>query len=116
VNSTALRFGFVALIALVILQFVWHAWLAPPPPSLQWQTLTLAIAPLIPGVWASGTSVRRGVLIGAIVSLFYFCHAIAELWSGTAPVALAASEMVITLLIIGASGWDARSYRRKPKT
>lgn len=114
-NSSALKIGGGALIALIALQIAWHAWIAPPQPALFWQTLALSIAPLLPGLWVCRRNLRRGVLIAAIVSLFYFCHAVAELWSGGAPRWLAFSEMAITLLLIGASGWDARGYRRKPK-
>lgn len=104
------------MIALLVLQLLWHAWLAPPSPALLWQTLAIAVVPLLPGLWTSIRNLRRGVLIGAIVSLFYFCHAVSGLWSGDAPRFLPASEMAVTLLLIGASGWDARGYRRKPKT
>ncbi|HEX6832432.1 MAG TPA: DUF2069 domain-containing protein [Rudaea sp.] len=112
---SALRLGWCALVALVVLQLAWHLWIAPPATAL-WPTLAIAIVPLLPGLWVSLRNLRRGVLIGAIVSLFYFCHGISELWSAPAPRALAAGEVALTLLLIGASGWDARKYRRKPKT
>ncbi len=64
---------------------LWHGWLAPPKPALLWPGLALAVVPLLPGLWTARTSLRRGVLISGIVSLFYFSHGIAELWSGSAP-------------------------------
>ncbi|MGH8121594.1 MAG: DUF2069 domain-containing protein, partial [Rudaea sp.] len=110
-----LRLGLLAAIALLALQIVWHAWLAPPGPALLWPALALALVPLLPGLWAARESPRRGVLICAIVSLFYFCHGIAELWSGNAPRWLAIAEILLSLILIGASGWDARGYKRAKK-
>ena len=114
-TSPSLRIGAAALVALLLFQLVWHAWLFPPESAHRFSVLFVALTPLIPGLWICGSDLRRGVLIGAIVSLFYFCHAVAELWSPSAPRYLAATEMVITLLLIGASGWNARDYKRPPK-
>ena len=113
--SASLRIGVGALVALLLLQFIWHAWLFPPESAHRFSVLFVALTPLIPGLWICGSNLRRGVLIGAIASLFYFCHAVAELWSPSAPRYLAATEMIITLLLIGASGWNARNYKRTSK-
>jgi uncharacterized membrane protein len=112
--ARTLRLGMLAAIALLALQIVWHAWLAPPK-SL-WPGLALALAPLLPGLWAARSSLRRGLLISGIVCLFYFSHGIAELWSGSAPRWLALVETLLTLIVIGALGWDARGYKRARKS
>lgn len=111
-----LRLGLLAAIALIVLQIVWHAWIAPPRATLLWPGLALAVAPLLPGLWVARESLRRSVLICGIVSLFYFSHGVAELWSGNAPHWLALAEILFTLVIIGASGWDARGYKRAKKS
>jgi len=113
-RSLALVVGTCALAALLALQIAWHALLEPAPAPRFWPTLLLAAAPLLPGLWTSVRNPRRGVLIGGIVCLFYFCHAIAALYGqGPRPPALA--ELVLTLSVIGASGWDARGYKRPPR-
>jgi len=115
-STTTLRWGMLATLALTALQIVWHGWLAPAKPALFWPGLALAVMPLLPGLWTARTSLRRGVLISGIVSLFYFSHGVAELWSGSAPRWLAFAEVLFTLGVIGALGWDARGYRRSKKS
>lgn len=115
-ESTALRYGIGALIALLALEILWHAWIAPARPALFWPSLALATAPLLPGLWAALASLRRGVLIGGIVCLFYFAHGVTTLWSGDAPRWLAAGEVLLALAVICATGWDARHYRRAKPT
>ena len=109
-TATSLRLALAcgALIAQLLLQIAWHAWAAPAPKA----ALILAIAPLLPGLWVSLHNIRRGVLIGGIVSLFYFCHGIAELWNSTAPHALAALEVVMSVIAIALPGWDGLQARR----
>ena len=114
-STRTLRWGMLAALALTALQIIWHGWLAPPKPALLWPGLALAVVPLLPGLWTARASLRRGVLISGIVSLFYFSHGIAELWSGSAPRGLAFAEVLLTLGVIGALGWDARGYKRPSK-
>lgn len=109
-----LRSARMAAIALLALEVCWHAWLAPAHANLFWPSLALAVAPLLPGLWVSRTNLRRGVLICGIVCMFYFAHGIAELWAATTPRTLPVGEIVLSLLVIAALGWDARAYKRRP--
>jgi len=109
----ALHWGALALGALLVLQVLWHAWWLPPAPRQFWPTLALAVLPLLPSLWTGRRDLRRGVLIGGIVCLFYFCHGISALYSDAAARIPAALEIALTLLVIGASGWNARHYKRK---
>lgn len=111
---TALRLGLGALLALLLLQVAWHGWWMPAVPTRYWPTLAVAVLPLLPGLWTALGNLRRGVLIGGIVCLFYFCHGVSTLYSDAAARVPAAAEIMLSLLVIGASGWDARAYRRKP--
>jgi len=110
-----LRSARLAALALLLLEIYWHAWLAPARANLFWPSLALAVAPLLPGLWVARTNLRRGVLICGIVCMFYFAHGVAELWSATTPRALPAAEIVLSLLVIAALGWDARAYKRAPR-
>jgi len=110
----ALRLGAAALLALFALEIVWHAALDPAAGTRFWPSLCLAGAPLVPGLaFCARGNLRRGVLVGGIVGLFYFAHGVALLFDPAAPRAAAAAEVVLTLLVIGASGWDARKYKRR---
>jgi len=97
-----------SLIALLAVQIVWHAWVVPAPKA----AVVLAIVPLLPGLWVARGNLRRGLLIGGIVSLFYFCHGVAELWNSAAPHALAALEIVLSVVAISLPGWDGLQARR----
>lgn len=110
-----LHAGALALAALIVLQFLWHGWLLPPSAVQRWPTLALALLPLVPGVWIARRNLRRGVLVGGIVSLLYFCHGVSAAYSDAAARWLAFAEIALTLIVIAALGWDARHYKRPPK-
>jgi uncharacterized membrane protein len=109
----ALQLGACALLTLLVLQIVWHAWLLPPPAPQLRPTLALAILPLLPGLLGCLRNLRRGVLIGGIVCLFYFCHGVSAAYGDASARALAFAEIALTLTVIGALGWDARHYKRQ---
>lgn len=111
-DAKILRVGLIAALALLALEIVWHAWLAPTRANLFWPSLALAVVPLLPGLWMARESVRRGVLVCGIVCLFYFAHGVSELWSGTASHWMPALEILLALVVIAALGWDARKYKR----
>jgi len=109
--SAALRFGAAALIAQLVLQFVWHAWLVPVPQP----ALALAVVPLLPGLWVCMRNLSRGVLIGGIVSLFYFCHGVVELLGAGAWRLPAAAEVALAVAVVAALGWEIRSAKARKK-
>jgi uncharacterized membrane protein len=109
----ALHLGAVALLALALLHILWHAWLLPPATPQIAKTLAVSIVPLLPGLWVCLRNLRRGVLIGGIVCLFYFCHGVSVAYADAAARVPALIEIALTLVVIGASGWDARKYTRK---
>jgi uncharacterized membrane protein len=111
--NAALRTAIAALAALLALQLLWHAWLAPPKPGLLAPTLVLALAPLLFCLWMAAKSPRRGALVGGIVCLFYFSHGIGELWSGTPPYWPAVVEIALALAVVFALGWEVRMAKRK---
>jgi len=106
----ALRFGAGALIAQLLLQFAWHAVLAP----VSRPALALAVLPLLPGLWIGIRDLPRGVLIGGVVSLFYFCHGVVELLGASASHLLAATEVTLAVAVVAALGWATR--RRNDST
>jgi uncharacterized membrane protein len=108
--SAALRAGAGALVAQVLLQVFWHAWLAPASRP----ALALAVLPLLPALWTCIDNLHRGVLIGGIVSLFYFCHGAAELLGGGSDLP-AAIEIVLSVAVVAALGWHARLHKRAIK-
>jgi len=111
-GNLSLRVGAAALAALTLLQVAWHAWLFPAPAALRLPTLAITTLPLAWALWVSSRNLRRGVLIGGIICLLYFCHGVGSAWSVSTSRVLALVEVMLTLAVIGALGWDARHYRR----
>jgi uncharacterized membrane protein len=104
------RLGLIAWAVLILLQPIWHAWLFPPlqmPTSL---VLAITVAPLLLPLLAIHDP-RRALLWVGILSLFYFCHGIAEAWSSSSERWLALIEIVLTLLLIGTLGAGVRRPR-----
>jgi uncharacterized membrane protein len=97
------RFGLFAWAMLTILQAVWHAWLFPPQVIPLGWILALTVIPLLLPLLAVRDP-RRALLWVGILSLFYFCHGVAEAWSSQEQRGPAVFEIVLTLLLIGALG------------
>ena len=105
-----LRFGCLAWAAQVALQIVWHAWWLPPARMPLAVALALALIPLLLPLLAWRRPHRALLWVG-IVSLFYFCHGVAEAWSSRPERAFALLEVALALAVIGALG--AMSRRRR---
>jgi uncharacterized membrane protein len=104
------RIGFVTWMALIALQCAWYAWLFPPAHLPMGVALAVAVIPLLLPLLAL-RSMRRALLWVGILSLFYFCHGIAESWSSTQERWPALLEVFLTLLLIGTLG---AGVKRKP--
>ena len=101
------RLGLVAWAALTALQLVWHGWLFPPQTVPVWLVLAITVTPLLLPLLAIRDA-RRALLWVGILSLFYFCHGIAEGWSSSRERWFALAEIVLTLLLIGTLGAGVR--------
>jgi uncharacterized membrane protein len=106
------RLGLLAWAALVALQLVWHAWLSQPQVMPVWLVLAITVIPLLLPLLAI-RDVRRALLWVGILSLFYFCHGIAEGWSSLGERWLALVEVVLTLILIGTLGAGVRRKQRR---
>ena len=106
------RVGRVAWFALIALQLVWHGWLARPEHLPTWLVLAVTVVPLLLPFTAL-PDLRRALRWVGILSLFYFCHGVAEAWSAPTEKWLALAEIGLTLLLIVALGTGVR--RRKPQ-
>lgn len=103
----AQRIGAVAWIAQAMLQIVWHAWWLPPQRMPIAVALVIALLPLALPLLYWRTP-QRALLAAGIVSLFYFCHGIAEAWSSRPERALALIETALAVILI-------LSLTRKPR-
>lgn len=111
----ALRAGLGAWAALVLLQFAWYLWLAPPANGNVGLALALTLPPLLLPLLALRTGPRRALLWVGIVALFYFCHGLVAAWVIPATRVPALLEALLCVVLIGALGRDARRAKtRRP--
>lgn len=104
-----LRVGIAAWAALALLQVAWHAWLLPPERMPIAVVLAIGLLPLaIPLLYWHAPG--RAVLVAGMVSLFYFCHGVAEAWAAPSERVLASIEIVLAVALILA---NARKPRRR---
>ncbi|HET9835355.1 MAG TPA: DUF2069 domain-containing protein [Rhodanobacteraceae bacterium] len=101
------RIGFAAWIAQALLQIVWHAWLLPPQRMPVAVALVIALLPLaLPLLYWRTPS--RALIAAGMISLFYFCHGVAEAWTSAPERIPACIEIALALVLIG-------SLVRKPR-
>ena len=105
------RLGLLTWAALVVLQPIWYGWLFPPQFMPIWLVLAITVIPLLLPLLAIRNAQRALLWVG-ILSLFYFCHGVAEGWSSPSERWLALVEIALTLLLIGTLG---AGVRRKPR-
>ncbi|MGA9421956.1 MAG: DUF2069 domain-containing protein [Rhodanobacteraceae bacterium] len=111
-NANAREIGIGAWVGLVLLQFAWYPWLAPPTradPLLAW---LLTVTPLLLPLLSLRRGLRRALLWAGILSLAYFCHGVVVAWLGGAARWPALIEVVLCVILVATLGWDARSDRR----
>ena len=109
--NLAHRVGVIAWVALTLLQAAWYAWLFPPQHLPVWLALAITVIPLLLPIMAIG-NLRRALLWVGMLSLFYFCHGIAESWSSAEERWPALLEVLLTLLLIGALGAGVKRRQR----
>jgi uncharacterized membrane protein len=76
-----------------------------------WLVLVITVVPLLLPLLAIRDP-RRALLWVGILSLFYFCHGIAEAWSSPNERWLALIEIALTLLLIGTLGAGVKRKSR----
>ncbi|MBS0462124.1 MAG: DUF2069 domain-containing protein [Proteobacteria bacterium] len=104
-----------ATLALLLLQWRWHAQLAPPAAVAPWALATFYSLPLLPCLWLA---LRRNVnapLAGAIAALLYFCHGVMFAMGAPPLRGPALIEIALSLTVVFAASWNglrARFLRR----
>lgn len=89
-----------ALIGQAILQLAWHGPWSANSTSGSTGWLIVSLLPLLAPLLAARHSIRRGLLVGGIVSLLYFIHGVMEAWANPADRGLALVEIGLALAAI----------------
>ena len=106
------------ILALALLQPVWHLWLAPStwlPPVFVVVVMSL---PILPAVLLALFRRPSAGFWGGVAALLYFSHGVMELWSNPAVTALAWAETLLSVGLVIAASWrglQARAAARRPK-
>ena len=96
---------------LLLMQFLWHAWLLPSGPGAPWQSALLYSLPLLPGLLLALRSRPSASFWFGVAALFYFCHGVTESWTLPQARVLALVEAGLALLVIFAGSWDGMRAR-----
>lgn len=109
------RAGFAAWAALAALQVAWHAWLLPPARMPIAVALAIGLLPLaIPLIY--WRTPQRAVLVAGMVSLFYFCHGVAEAWAAPRERVLASLEIAFAVIVVLANARKPPARRRSARS
>jgi uncharacterized membrane protein len=108
----AMRCGFLAWAGLIILQVVWHAWLAPPSNGQIGLALMLTLPLLLLPLFALRRGAKRALLWIGIISLGYFCHGVVAAWSIPSMRLPALIEVALCVMLIFTLGWITRVEKK----
>ncbi len=114
--SLSKRYAILGVFAMLALQIIWYAWLAPPETLPKSVALAIALVPIAPAAILAVFRRPSAVFWAGVASLIYFCHSIAELWTTPAIWPLALLELGLSLWIIFSGNWDglqAKLLKRK---
>ena len=113
--TLAHRWTALGVVALVALQFLWHAWLAPPE-RFGWVMAGIASLPLLavlalfhPALSKSGGA--KAAISAGMIALLYFVHGIMEAWAAPDVRPLALAEAGLATWVVFCSSWDGLQAR-----
>jgi uncharacterized membrane protein len=104
------------IFGLLLLQWLWHAWIAPPLSVAPWIYAAFFCIPLLPSLWLLARRHRAALLVGAIAALLYFCHGVMVAMSVPQLRMLGLVETALSVLVVVAASWNGLRARfgRKP--
>ncbi|HMB55738.1 MAG TPA: DUF2069 domain-containing protein [Arenimonas sp.] len=100
------RYAALGIVALLALQWLWHAWLLPPERVDARVVAFLFSLPILPAAILVVLRHRQAGYWGGIAALLYFCHGISETWAQPSSWPLALTETGLSLWIILAANWS----------
>ena len=113
--SRANRIAAAAVVALLALQWLWHAWLAPPL-AQPWAMALFFSLPILPAFVLVLLRHRRAGFWGSLAALVYFSHGVMAAWSDPGVTGLALAQSLLAAVLVVSASWDgvrARFAKRK---
>ena len=105
------QFAALGILALLALQWLWHAWLLPPERITPWLLALLLSLPIVPAAVLALLRNRQAGFWGGVAALFYFCHGISESWAIADAWPLGLAEAALSVWIIVAGSWEGMHAR-----
>jgi uncharacterized membrane protein len=101
---------------LLLLQWLWHAVIAPPLSVSPWIYATFFSLPLLPSLLLLARRKREALLVGALAALLYFCHGVMVAMTVPQQRTPALVEIALSVLLVVAASWNGLRSRfaRKP--
>lgn len=97
-----------ALVALILLQPAWFAWLSPPEVVPPWFAITVMAGPLLIGLPFVWRLTRNALVVTGCVLLAHFCLAVSEAWA--TPAARLPALIQMALIVAYFSGMAALRF------
>ncbi len=113
-SSRALALG--GILGLLLLQWRWHAMIAPPASVAPAALVAIYCLPLLPCLILLALRRRTALLVGAIASLLYFSHGVMFAFGEPALRVPALTEVALSLIVVVAASWNGLRARFAHKT
>lgn len=99
------------IFGLLVLQFLWHATIAPPLSAVPWIYAAFFCIPLLPSLLLVALRHRTAWLVGGLAALLYFCHGVMVAMNVPQWRALALIEIALSVLVVVAASWNGLRSR-----
>ena len=117
--TLAQRWCALGSVALLALQGLWHAWLAPPAAMPAPLAAVLGALPILPALVLFAIRHRRAAFWAAAASLLYFSHGVMEAWADRTVWPLGVAQAALAAWVVVTASWDGMrarfAARRKAK-
>jgi len=117
--SLSRRYAALGILALLVLQWLWHGWLLPPERVQPWLVALLFSLPILPAAILVLLRHRQAGYWGGVAALLYFCHGIGESWAVADAWPLGLTEAALSVGVVVAGSWEgirARFGKKQPAT
>lgn len=111
-NRWSLHLAWLGFVGLFALQWIWHGPAALTQPG-QRLALLISALPLLAVLLYARRQPRRGLLLGGMLALFYFCHAVSEAWVAASAYAALLAWVEITCCLFLILGLGAQTILEK---
>jgi uncharacterized membrane protein len=108
-SARALALG--GILGLLLLQWRWHAMIAPPSSVAPSMLVTIYCLPMLPCLILLALRHRAAMLVGAIAALLYFCHGVMFAFGEPALRAPALTEVALSVIVVVAASWNGLRAR-----